>query len=226
MHGNSAPVTSNQSRPHEDLPEVVRLHLNSTWRRPVPQHTLRAFETVESRLCCLGHRPLILDSGCGTGESSRFLARTHPDHVVIGIDKSESRLRRARTSEYENLLIARADLFDFWRLISAAGWQVSEHYLLYPNPWPKKKDLRKRLHCHPVFKNLVSLSPFLEVRSNWKLYLQEFSLALHLLTGGRRAPVRVYLPDAPITPFERKYLNSGHTLYRLQYRANGPETVA
>ena len=35
---------------------------------------------------------LLLDSGCGTGDSTINIAKLHPDYMVLGIDKSSKRL--------------------------------------------------------------------------------------------------------------------------------------
>jgi len=88
------------------------------------------------------------------------------------------------------------------------------HFILYPNPWPLKKDLKKRYHAHPVFHELVRLGKRIELRSNWSLYLQEFSHAYQYISG-RSSTVESFTPEIAITPFERKYMNSGQTLYRL-----------
>jgi hypothetical protein len=41
------------------------------------------------------------------------------------------------------------------------------------------------------------------LRSNWKLYVEEFATALTL--AGYKALARPYLPEKTITAFERKY---------------------
>jgi tRNA (guanine-N7-)-methyltransferase len=104
--------------------------------------------------------PLILDSCCGVGESSRLLARAFPNHYVIGVDQSASRLARGggRAAECPaNLDLVRADVVDYWRLLHEAGVRLDRHYLLYPNPWPKIGHLSRRWHGHPVFPTLLEL---------------------------------------------------------------------
>lgn len=158
---------------------------------------------------------MILDSGCGNGESARALAHTYPDRLVVAIDKSQARIAKARAGEARgNLVIARADCVDIWRLAHAARWPVERHLLLYPNPWPKAKHLRRRWHGHPVFTTLVALGGRIEVRSNWEIYVAEFALALATLGTGR-AEVRQLRPDQPLGAFERKYLASGQPLYQV-----------
>jgi len=203
--------SSSQTAVHDRLDAVVRRHLVSVWRQPVRTHSRIAFEKVRVR--AEGSRPLVFDSGCGTGQSTVGLARQHPDALVIGIDKSAHRLARAPDLP-ENAVLIRAELVDFWRLSAAAGWTLSAHYLLYPNPWPKPMHLKRRWHGHPVFPSLLALGGRLELRSNFRIYVDEFRRALEL-AGVDAEEMVSFRPDEPISPFEAKYLASGHDLYRL-----------
>jgi tRNA (guanine-N7-)-methyltransferase len=150
------------------------------------------------------------------GESSIALAKAFPDHYVIAVDQSESRLSRGKPGGAllpPNLDLVRADLVDYWRLLHDAGIRLDRHYLLYPNPWPKIGHLSRRWHGHPVFPTLLDLGGVLECRSNWQIYVEEFCFAIQRLTR-HPAPCERYVPDVALTPFERKYLNSGHALFR------------
>ena len=196
---------------------VVDRHAASPFRKPYADYNRVAFAASVERFQLLASgAPLILDSGCGVGESSLVLARAFPAHYVIGVDQSASRLQRGqrRRSEWPpNLDLVRADLVDYWRLLHDAGLRLARHYLLYPNPWPKIGHLRRRWHGHPVFPTMLALGGVLECRSNWPIYIAEHCLAVRQLTG-RLTVAESYLPDPPITPFERKYRDSGHRLLR------------
>ena len=211
--GNSRSVQSRQTGPHEDLLAVVERHANHRFARPIADYNRQAFERAADRTA-RDPRPLILDSGCGTGDSSRLLAMRHPDHLVIGIDRSADRLSRHRSETPSNCLLVRADLIDFWRLALSADWRPARHYLLYPNPEPKPRHLKRRFHAHPVFPSLVALGGQLEARSNWRVYLEEMAMALAF--HGREATVDALpAPEQPLTLFERKYAASGQPLWRL-----------
>ncbi len=212
--GCSPPVHSTQTGPHEALLQHLQRHATNRYMRPIADYNREAFELVDEQVGADG-RPLILDSGCGTGDSSRSLARVHPDHLVIGIDRSADRLSRQREITPENCMLVRADLIDFWRLANRAGWKPARHYLLYPNPEPKPRHLKRRFHAHPVFPDLVALGGVFESRSNWLIYLQELELALRY--HGRTTTLQP-LPEhgAPLTLFEQKYRSSGQKLWHLQ----------
>ena len=211
---NSSPVVSNQPDTHTTLAAVVEKHSRSRFCRPIPLAQQACFTALDH--CVREHGgPVILDSGCGVGESTHVLASQHPDHLVIGIDKSPARIAQAinRTAPAKPV-IARGDCIDIWRLAAAAKWPITQHYLLYPNPWPKAKHLKRRWHAHPVFPTLIALGGRLELRTNWSIYAREFELALACLgiaTGG----VGAVPQEVALTPFERKYRASGHALFRL-----------
>lgn len=214
MHANSRAVATNQTGPHDDLERRVARALAHPLRKPIAEHTCLAFAEAEAWLAARG-LPLILDAGCGVGLSTRHLAQRFPRHAVIGIDRSAERLSRDHGPLPDNALLVRADLVDFWRLTLAAGWQPQRHYLLYPNPYPKAAHLKLRWHGHPVFPTLLALGGRLELRSNWRLYLEEFALAVERAID-RHPTLEAHDPAGDyLTPFERKYHISGQPLWRL-----------
>jgi tRNA G46 methylase TrmB len=225
MHGNSRRPESGQSGPHPALERKVWRHLQYPWRAPVADHTRRAFEEARRWRYRRGTaRPLILDSGCGTGRSSVHLARTWPEALVIGVDQSRARLERAsaRFSHPDNLLLLQAESADFLRLARSEGWRPARQYLLYPNPWPRPAHLGRRWHGHPVFPTLLALGGALELRSNWRLYLEEFRLALNLADVSVRGP-ELLASGSPWTDFEAKYAASDHALFRLRAELRGDQ---
>ncbi len=209
-------IESAQIGPHEDLSRLVARHLTQPFRKPFTDYNRAAFQ--QSLAGWDQRSPLILDTGCGVGLSTLHLAREFPDHYVIGIDQSEDRLTRNKSQNWpypwpDNLVWVRADLVDYWRLWSEARLPLARHYLLYPNPWPKIGHLARRWHGHAVFPTLLSLGGILECRSNWSLYVEEFAAATRQVTG-RTMQIQTLEASDPITPFERKYRDSGHTLWQ------------
>ncbi|GHB32342.1 tRNA (guanine(46)-N(7))-methyltransferase TrmB [Salinicola rhizosphaerae] len=215
MQAASRTISSSQLGPHQDLERRVLRARDGEWRRPSAEHTRLAFAQAE-RWLADQHRPLILDAGCGVGLSTRRLAQRFPDHAVIGVDRSEKRLSRDHGAIGDNALLVRADLVDFWRLAREADWRPARHYLLYPNPYPKSTQLKRRWHGHPVFPTVLALGGRLELRSNWSIYVSEFAMAVELLTGHRPAPREFDPAGEFLTPFEQKYVESGQTLWWLE----------
>lgn len=176
----------------------------------------------------LQQQPLLLDSGCGTGDSTLQLASLFPGHLVIGVDQSAARLQRYAPQGLAligNALLLRAELTSFWRLLVDASLCAEGHWLLYPNPWPKAAHLGRRWHAHPVFPTLMQTSAQFELRSNWRVYVDEFAQALR--HAGHASASTEPLEDAPaLTPFERKYRISGHPLWRVQTACRGAASAA
>ena len=229
-------VSTNQEDIYKDLEKVVRKYALSSYLRPIADHTREAFALakafVEKFYDGRGTAyKVILDSGCGTGESTINIALAHPDIPVIGIDKSLSRLSKA-TPLPANAFLVRAELLDFWRLaldeVSAGHWAIPYHALYYPNPWPKQSEATRRFHLHPIFPTLLALGDTIELRTNWDIYAREFAEAASIaedprLRGddndGRGDDTMVvcesFSPEQPITAFERKYKEARQQLWRV-----------
>lgn len=221
MQGDSKAIVSNQMGVHDKLEEIVKKHLAHRSRKPYQEHTLAAFEQVANRVA--QHQgDIILDSCCGVGQSTRLLAKRNPDALVIGVDKSAHRLgkndqeltEKTETSDIDNFMLVRADLNDLYRLIEQQDWLIKKHYILYPNPWPKSKHVQRRWHGSAVFPEIISIGETITLRSNWKLYLEEFLLAAEL--AGRKGTLTAVKDQLPLTPFEAKYQASGQQCWQLE----------
>ena len=251
-------VTTNQTDIYDKLEEVVRKYASTEYLRPIADHTRAAFAEAEKfveefyknsghEMDCAGcgaHK-VILDSGCGTGESTLNIALANAGIPVIGIDKSVARLNRAGTglsrelnsagngarlngAAPRNAFLVRAELLDFWRLalekVKAGQWHIPYHALYYPNPWPKQREATRRFHLHPIFPTLLQLGDAIELRTNWEIYAREFAAAARVL---REIPGQAgddntgticreaFEPERPITAFERKYKEARQQLWRV-----------
>ena len=239
-------VTTNQTDIYDKLEEVVRKYASTEYLRPIADHTRTAFAEVEKFVLnfyeSAGHTAykVILDSGCGTGESTLNIAIANPGIPVIGIDKSAARLTKAggaglngaaglNCAAPKNAFLVRAELLDFWRLalgkVKAGQWHIPYHALYYPNPWPKQSEATRRFHLHPIFPTLLQLGDTLELRTNWEIYAREFAEAARVLdsilplrsrmTKGTAIAREPFEPERPITAFERKYKEARQQLWRV-----------
>ena len=210
MQAPSRQPSSNQQHLHPKLAATVRKHLKTASRKPVASHSSAAFELLLQELA---ERPrqLVLDSFCGTGHSTAALAQRHPEHLVVGIDKSGHRLAKQPGDLPDNSLLLQAECEDLWQLLVLRGIVVNYHYLLYPNPWPKAKHLQRRVHGSAGFFWLLQLGGRIDLRSNWQIYVEEFGVAMHL--AAHPGSVARVMPTPPLSLFERKYLDSGHELW-------------
>ena len=217
MQGNSRRVITSQTEVSAQLQQLVEKHLQLSFNKPLHSFSRSQFNTVH-RLVKESKQSIVLDAGCGTGDSTIALSARYPDKLVIGIDKSISRLsKHAKKSAFyrrDNLMLIHGDLVDYWRLIAKAKWPVEKHYILYPNPWPKPGQIKRRWYGHPVLKDMTAICRHIELRTNWKIYADEFKLAYEQATGYSADLKRLQL-DEYLSPFEKKYAESGHELYSV-----------
>lgn len=223
-------VTTNQTDIYDKLEEVVRKYASTEYLRPIADHTRTAFAEAEKFVlnfyesagnegdAVRGTYKVILDSGCGTGESTLNIAIANPGIPVIGIDKSAARLTKAGAAP-QNAFLVRAELLDFWRLalgkVKAGQWHIPYHALYYPNPWPKQSEATRRFHLHPIFPTLLQLGDAIELRTNWELYAREFAEAARIATPDCSIAREAFEPERPITAFERKYKEARQQLWRV-----------
>lgn len=150
--------------------------------------------------------------------STAILASRFPNHIICGVDQSESRLSKHQPIALSNYRLFRAECETFWRELSDAGIVISKHFLLYPNPWPKKDQVKRRVHGHPSFPLLAALGGDLELRCNWQLFAEEFEIAAGLL--GYNGQIKALKVDSPMTLFEHKYHQSAQQLWVYQGSLN------
>lgn len=217
MSGNSRFISSAQTGVHPDLEKLVRRHMAHPFQKPIADYNREAFAlALAAREQWQPAAPLILDAGCGVGWSTQRIAETYPDHFVFGVDQSVDRINRGKPLPLPaNATLIRADLVDFWRLLAENGIRLARHYNLYPNPWPKIGHLARRWQGHAVFPVWLELGGELECRSNWRIYIEEMAQALTLLTA-QQVSCEPWQTDNPMTPFEKKYQESGHDLWRCR----------
>lgn len=214
MQQQARRIETNQTEIHKNLAKVVGRHLDTPTQKPLSEHTIQAFDYFMQWLGN-GREPIILDSCCGVGESTANIAQAHPDARVVGVDKSALRTskHKAYSVDASNYLIVRGDLNDFLRLLVLENISLQKHYLLYPNPYPKPAHFKRRWYATTALPDIIKLGGLLEVRSNWQLYIQEFAYALSI--AKINSETRVYNSKPAITPFERKYWQSGQDSWQL-----------
>lgn len=207
-------IESSQKACHKDLDLIVTKHLKHPYKKPIASHTIDAFNEFEERWLALDQPNIILDSACGTGMSTRLLSEIYAKDLVVGLDQSQKRLAHSDNRDLKsNCLLFRCDCTDFWRLLDKRDIKLKKHYLLYPNPYPKPQHLKRRWHGHPSFLNLINISPKIELRTNWKIYAEEFLNALQI--SGVSGVMDECGSELTMTAFEHKYKKSGHDLWRV-----------
>jgi tRNA (guanine-N7-)-methyltransferase len=225
---NSSAITTNQSGVHPALGALVQKHATTAYLRPVATFSRTTFAGIRTAIEASCKRHIILDSGCGTGESTGHLAALHPDAFVLGLDRSLLRLKNIEKHiekhnesclvTPDNYAVFRASLEDAWRLLAeectARDWKIDAHYLLYPNPYPKAHHIMRRWHGHPLFAPMLALAPRTVLRTNWRIYAEEFAEGAQILGYQADFEELANITEA-LTAFERKYAASNHALFQV-----------
>jgi tRNA (guanine-N7-)-methyltransferase len=99
--------------------------------------------------------PLHVDLGCGDGSFLCALAQRLPDKNFLGIERLSGRVRGSarKVASLDNVRLLQMESFYAVRYLLPAE-SVETFYLLFPDPWPKRRHHRRRL-VKPDFLNSV-----------------------------------------------------------------------
>lgn len=90
----------------------------------------------------------VLEIGCGHGHWLTEYAAARPVSACVGIDIIGDRIersnRKATRSGLDNLHFLKAEADEFLELLPE-GRQALEVFVLFPDPWPKKRHWKNRL---------------------------------------------------------------------------------
>ena len=140
-----------------------------------------------------------------------------------------------------------ANLIDFWNLIyqknqryldspnkpnsnksnSNKKWNITHHFILYPNPYPKAAQFKQRFHGHPIVPTMLKISPRLEIRTNWDIYIKEAHQAIKICNKDLDNNLEINIENInndfnnknshPISLFEDKYMKNNIKIYKLDF---------
>ena len=162
-------------------------------------------------------QPLVLDLGCGNGLFLAALAAAEPGWNMLGIEKKDYRVRQARrrARDLPNARIVQGEVNEVVSRLPDAS--VSRVYLLFSDPWPKRRHAVRRL-VQDDFVSLVGsrLAPggifffASDAVEYWEWAKERFGEA-----GWKLADW--LLPEGwPLTEFEQRFLADGVQIGRFQ----------
>jgi tRNA (guanine-N7-)-methyltransferase len=102
--------------------------------------------------------PLHVDLGCGDGSFLCALAQRRPCKNFLGIERLLGRIRSAarKAASLDNVRLLQMESFYAVRYLLPAE-SVETFYLLFPDPWPKRRHQRRRI-VTPDFLNSVHVA--------------------------------------------------------------------
>jgi tRNA (guanine-N7-)-methyltransferase len=160
---------------------------------------------------------LVLDLGCGNGVFMAALAEEQTGWNVLGIEKKDYRVRQARrrAGTLPNLRVVHGEVIDV--LSGLPKSSVARVYLLFSDPWPKRRHAVRRLVQDEFVGVLdVCLEPdgtffFASDSADYAAWAEGVFRA----AGWRVRPWN--LPeDWPRTEFEQRFMSAGVQIRRFQ----------
>lgn len=205
-------VSNAQRRSHDELLPV--------WGIPYGKAMLD-FEQVFGRKA-----PTIFEIGFGMGETTATIAKNHPENNYIALEVHTpgvgSLLKDIDEQGISNIRIIQHDAVEVLRDMIPLNSLDGVH-VFFPDPWPKKKQQKRRLLQGPMVRALAEhLKPgaYLHSATDWEEYAQqmlEVYSAEPLLenTADGFAPKPDYRPQ---TKFETRGLRLGHGVWDVVFR--------
>jgi tRNA (guanine-N7-)-methyltransferase len=170
--------------------------------------------------------PLHVDLGCGDGSFLCEMAQQFPKRNFLGIERLTKRVEKVRRKgeKIENVRVLRADtLFAVRDLLPESS--VGTFYLLFPDPWPKRRHQFRRVFTRDF---LDAIAVALEQEGIVRVatdQLDYFRQIKRLTCAHLQFQVVPASPDdsvLPLTKFERRFRDQGAPIYRLTLRKTSP----
>jgi tRNA (guanine-N7-)-methyltransferase len=170
--------------------------------------------------------PLHVDLGCGDGSFLCEMARQFPKRNFLGIERLTKRVEKVRckAEKIENVRVLRADTLFAVRYLLPKN-SVETFYLLFPDPWPKRRHQFRRTFTRDF---LDAVADALEKHGVLRVATDQLDY-FHQIERLSRAHLQFQvLPrssdDAvlPVSKFERKFCEQDARIYRLTLRKTSP----
>ncbi len=193
----------------------------------LPRYGLEFRETPLDLDAVFGRNaPRILEIGCGMGETTVAIAAAHPGNDYIGIEVhtpgvgsllkqiDEMALNNVRVIQYDAVAVLE-------KMIAPAS--LDGLHIYFPDPWPKKRQQKRRLIQPPFIALAASrLRPggYLHAATDWLEYAEQIlavfgnePLLANTAAGFAEKPA--YRPQ---TKFETRGLKLGHGVRDILFR--------
>jgi tRNA (guanine-N7-)-methyltransferase len=171
--------------------------------------------------------PLHVDLGCGDGSFLCALAERHPEKNFLGIERMNQRMTKAcrRARPLENVRVLHLETSYAVRYLLPAG-SVAVFYLLFPDPWPKRRHHRRRI---VTIDFLTAIEAALQEDGIFRIatdhldYFRQIERLIRAETPELSSCSRLELlpsddVDLPLSKFERRFRETGAPIYWLTLR--------
>jgi tRNA (guanine-N7-)-methyltransferase len=174
--------------------------------------------------------PHILEIGCGMGETTAAIAAANPAQDYLGIEVHGpgvgNLLKLIDTDKLSNLRIIQHDAVEVLAHMLADAAEdkgLDGVHIFFPDPWPKKRQNKRRLIQSPFINALcakLKAGAYIHVATDWQDYA-EWALEVLRAEPLLENTVEDYAPRPdyrPLTKFEKRGLRLGHGVWDLIFR--------
>lgn len=164
------------------------------------EHVAQRQASLRSALAALlpSDAAIVLEIGSAHGHFLVRYAGENPDKLCVGVDlrgeRVERALRKAGRATLTNCHFIRAEARELIECLPA-GVSLAEVWVLFPDPWPKKRHHKNRL-LQPAFFDFLAprtrTGARLYFRTDYDEYYREVAAFLPTLTTWRPDPSAVW----------------------------------
>ncbi len=174
--------------------------------------------------------PICIELGMGRGNFIINMAKSNPNINYIGIELNESQIATAAqklvNQNIPNLKLINMDAI---KLDTVFGKEINTIYLTFSEPWPKKRDEKKRFTHYTYLKlydKIFKKNKHIILKTDNKIL---FAYSLETLSqywySFNRVSLDLHHDENPIpnimTDFEKKYFEEGRPIYYVDAEFNG-----
>lgn len=169
---------------------------------------------------------LQVDLGCGDGSFLCELAEQFPEKNFLGIERLTKRVEKVRrkAGKIDNVRVLGTDnLFAVRYLLPTNSVEV--FYLLFPDPWPKRRHQQRRIFTGDFLDAVAAAleqNGVLRVATDQLDYFHQIERLSHAHPEFKIVPRSRDDALLPLTKFEKRFCEQGVPIYRLTLRKISP----
>lgn len=205
---------------------MTKLYINSTdpelAKRMKPEVYKKILDkrtdlTIQVAEALKDQEAITLEIGCGHGHFLTSYGQAFPEESCIGIDVNKGRIYKAQRkvdrAKLKNVKFFDCDSLEFLALLPK-HIKISKTWILYPDPWPKKRHFKNRIVQAEFLTRLAAVNSEagqLFLRSDYEPYL-DWSKELIAASSQWKLQSNFEWPELAVTVFQELTENKHFSL--------------